>query len=763
MNEATLEARLNEELKKLFPMLDSLNITHQKSFTIRLGHNIIVNGYEKANAGGRLDVLVSYKNKHLAIIELKSPDIELDSQDVEQGISYARLLTPMPPLVIISNGRDIKYYKSFDKQIWNPKNIDEEAIKSLFDYGLYCAEAEHDEAIKILIGQQPYIWKDILSNYTREILKEFEGDIGDFTSPIATEFIIEREETNHIYEKIMDNPLVTLIGAPLSGKTNIAYQICNLKKSNLVPVYINSTTNYGILQKIANKFSQNLFKQMSVENVRHWLINSFRNKTDDRLVIVIDNLSLSIGDNIWQEIYELIDININNEFCILLIMDEFCFKKISNVNGRPTRNCISKSCIEKIESVSDEEFENVQQEFLKKMKACFHKGAFYNLEYRNPRLLRLLAANVKKTGILSKDTDDTVVFMPSITTFDTLIEIWNNFVIDIEMQTDMRFLVKAFLEDESIRNSDAALSIMSFGRGAITLETAESILSNDRIKRLSNQGFIQRFNLNGGKAYVLPKFTEALSAAAAFYVAEKIEKLYKENKGQDAYKYLISVVPAFPYGELVGAMAIFEAYKKEPDILTFIINKLLEDEPQIEKIKLEGKYLAYFDDLGEVEIPGEEGTTFSNWYPWLILSHIASMPLGDDNGNRDIQLNIFSRVGSFEDILMRVDNIPFNKIKGYHVHNVENCNVICGKIGIIEPITLAMQRGFYEMPEEMIRLCNWAKEYGNHSLLMRLNNAAYSTHNCTDQIVKNCSDVAIELTSKVIKNYVLENIDDYID
>lgn len=46
MNEATLEARLNGELNRLFPSLAKLNITHQKSFSLRLGHNqITVNGF----------------------------------------------------------------------------------------------------------------------------------------------------------------------------------------------------------------------------------------------------------------------------------------------------------------------------------------------------------------------------------------------------------------------------------------------------------------------------------------------------------------------------------------------------------------------------------------------------------------------------------------------------------------------------------------------------------------------------------------------
>lgn len=39
MNEATFEARLNEEIKRLFPLLNAGDITHQQKFQLTLGHN----------------------------------------------------------------------------------------------------------------------------------------------------------------------------------------------------------------------------------------------------------------------------------------------------------------------------------------------------------------------------------------------------------------------------------------------------------------------------------------------------------------------------------------------------------------------------------------------------------------------------------------------------------------------------------------------------------------------------------------------------
>ena len=51
--------------------------------------------------------MLEMDGKPIAIFELKRPGIAISDDDREQGISYARLITPMPPLVIISNGVDL--------------------------------------------------------------------------------------------------------------------------------------------------------------------------------------------------------------------------------------------------------------------------------------------------------------------------------------------------------------------------------------------------------------------------------------------------------------------------------------------------------------------------------------------------------------------------------------------------------------------------------------------------------------------------------
>jgi hypothetical protein len=108
-NEATFEARLGAILAELFPA-GGLQVTHQVQFTVRLGHHDIHSDGRKGWVKkGRADVLLSADVGHVAVLELKRPGVELTDDDRHQGLSYARLLTPMAPLVIVSNGMTSRF------------------------------------------------------------------------------------------------------------------------------------------------------------------------------------------------------------------------------------------------------------------------------------------------------------------------------------------------------------------------------------------------------------------------------------------------------------------------------------------------------------------------------------------------------------------------------------------------------------------------------------------------------------------------------
>ena len=170
MNEATFEAHLGSILKELFPT-NSLKVTHQIQFTVRLGHHDVQadgrKGWEKK---GRADVLLTADVGHIAVLELKRPGIGLTDDDRDQGLSYARLLTPMPPLVIVSNGQTTRFYKTIDGAPWTESGINHEVFTRLVSGAAAVAAAGRDEAIRSLLGAHPDMWADFLRMHTADKL-----------------------------------------------------------------------------------------------------------------------------------------------------------------------------------------------------------------------------------------------------------------------------------------------------------------------------------------------------------------------------------------------------------------------------------------------------------------------------------------------------------------------------------------------------------------------------------------------------------------
>jgi hypothetical protein len=127
--------------------------------------------------------------------------------------------------------------------------------------------------------------------------------------------------------------------------------------------------------------------------------------------------------------------------------------------------------------------------------ASFNSGTWYNIEYRQPRLLRISA--VEMGAIKSskqKVKPGEVLLLPSITGLHILNVARDVLMGPPEIKSDFDLLAKAFVEDAKNRETDSSLSILSQGRGHLLNTTAESILGVDRMKRLREWGYISLIN-----------------------------------------------------------------------------------------------------------------------------------------------------------------------------------------------------------------------------------------------------------------------------
>ena len=752
-NEATFEARVNAEIKRIFPSLANLTIKHQLNFTVRLGHGTVnIDGKKMEKLYGRLDILLSIDDKPLAILELKRPNNQITQNDIEQGFSYVPFLNPQPPLVVISNGTDTRIYKSYNKEMLKPTTIDEKAIQVMFKNALARAASDLDDAINLLLGHRPDVWVQVVKDYTKKSMEQLEGKINNFKKPIVKNFIIKRTVVSKISNLLSKGKkFIALVGDHLSGKTNVLYQLCiSDEHKKFAPMYVNaSTTAHGIFRQISNQFSSTLHINSTPNDIRHWMMHGLNNPNNGRLVIVVDGWSVRGREKIKKDIDELINIaSENNAVSVVLSMDRFTYNEFSN------NSLVYFKCVELLR-LNDEEFDYAQKKLFKNYKIAFHNGVKYNAEYRNPRVLRLLASRN------SQINDDEIInghlkayVYSSVTDMSILDYSWGLLSLPQD-RINYKSLVKSFIQDASNRIFDDSLSVMSYGIGCTIFETMQGIAGQNSIDSLIEAGHVELINGPNDKVLLIPKIPEFFAAVGVYYFADEFLRICHQSSFEEAYNFLVKQSEYFPYGDIAAAKAIVEISKRDGQLLTQIIHMLLEDEPCEEKAT--GKTLGLLnnpeDGIYKIRLlKNNEGILISNLHPWLILSQTSILQLASDDGSRDIQLHIFDVLGSYKGLLRRVDIIPYEKMKGFHFHDVKGQgSILCKNIGIIEPIVWAMQSGFYQMPDEMIRLCEWAADQGKFILSWRLYIAAESVLSCADKNVADGAKKSLAILDKLIK------------
>jgi hypothetical protein len=116
---------------------------------------------------------------------------------------------------------------------------------------------------------------------------------------------------------------------------------------------------------------------------------------------------------------------------------------------------------------------------------------------------------------------------------------------------------------------------------------------------------------------------------------------------------------------------------------------------------------------------------------------------------------LLATIGSYPRTLLRPYPSSIKQNHCFHVHEIaEHGSVLCHQSGIIEPITFAMQCGFYHVPKDMLRLCLFAKEEKLFFLAHRLNMAAMSVETCVDKDVSRASEMAQKMLRPIIKDLI---------
>lgn len=282
---------------------DLSEISLEKSFSISLGKS-------KKIISGRSDILCTRNNQNLFIIELKNDEIVIQQKDIDQGISYARLLEGnIAPFVILSNGKITKIFDTITREELTEVNTLNDS--SYWKNGLTLS-TELDlkiryEALKNFVSLSPENLKGFCK---KQILNRMGTIIGDINSPYS-KFIkslhIQRQGLSDKFDNFLnsESSVFGIVGAAGVGKTNA---VCSLALNNLeksfVFFYNAALINKSPIEHIANDLNM-VFSSKNESDTILKRLNELGEFLGKNILIFIDAIDESTDSKIKIELSEI--------------------------------------------------------------------------------------------------------------------------------------------------------------------------------------------------------------------------------------------------------------------------------------------------------------------------------------------------------------------------------------------------------------------------------------------------------------------------
>lgn len=731
MNEATLEARIDRILATVFPTFKEVRVKHQMSFSVRIGHHTVsVDLKEPSSYPIRAicDILLTIDDKPIILLELKNENLALTQSDIDQGISYAKLIDPMPPLTLVSNGSDNWFFKTYTKEKLSEQTVDFALIQQITDSSFKLAQSDFKNAISTLLSNDTSLFAKIINQISAEKFLRMTGGLADFSKPIAYDFHIDRDLIPEIeLEFSAGVPLVGVIGPAFSGKTNVLHSFfLSMRSNNCYLLYLDCADhNYSILQQLANHFTKQTKVHVTKDKIREWMINSLEGTTNAHFYLLLDNFNDEIPEEIKSEVIELIDIFRGTNLHTLYTTDELNYQRIAFVENRQYQTIIGQqSKILKLEQLNDQEYNRFNHFLLDNYGIVIEHGGHYSPEYREARILRHLTSLYKH-----ERQENQYKRIPAVPDLEHLNLLVANKTYSHSVHVLYKAMATCFLAEHHLRKRNPYLEVAASGSGAITLATFEKLFPS-RVNALLRSSLVVLRTLQNQLTVIFPRIPELLAKYSIESLTLEVLKDAQHKPIQEICSAFVERVIPMPYNDVVATGVLMAlAEKREVDLFSGLVQELMDIPPKDEPIKDGTKTLSYIEGAGHIEMNFEgdsrDGGFVGDFLPYAILSQLARYPLKliDTSMYNEyaFHLTLLHTVGSIPSFIRREDARSISNMAHYQFYDWPGVGrFVSGGEGIIEPIVQSMLQCYMEIPDAMEMLCERAFQENNFILLWRL-------------------------------------------
>lgn len=730
--EGDLEAEIHGALRLAFPWLPDGSILHQTTFSFSLGgKRIVLDGLKGGTAKARADILLQFNQQPLAILELKRGGSTLDLADETQGLSYARVLDPRPPLVVVTNGIEVRLLETHTGNEWVPEDRSQDAFANLIRSASLAASHDLKSAISTLMMSNPEVWAQAVRQASKQKIEDLCGEWGDSLRPFVQGFLIHRRATQTVMQKLQAGTRLVLVeGPPLIGKTNVLRELTEeaLDGEEFAPLFIEADAGASIFQELAHTLSQELDWPVSADEVRRWLLR-LSNESGPALLLVIDGVRADQG-GLRRDIEVLTSKSFGPSVRIVLGVDDVVADRlVLSSSGRQSSAIGRLAARVSVGPLDDNEFAGLAR-VLEKRRVELMNGAKFSTEFRLPWVLRAVISDIVSRP--QYEDEKLVASIPPLLGLDLIAHTRERFGGDHELRRLFQGVAKAVIAESQNRERPISLVLESFGVFVIVRESLSRFLSVSELQQLEGLGYLRPLLHDTGVPILVVRIPELLASEVALLLAKDVVQKAQID-GADAALWLSDIASLLPVGDIVAAQALLDAANQCDGLPANLIGALINSPPREEVIVPGTKAVMHipeagvlkmtFQDKGVIEVeaggrrgliepePGDEvPVTYANVHSWLILSHLASCrcELAEVEG---------TVVRAEPRILLTVASCPFmlrrpepdsGKEEGIPMHRIEDHgSIVCHKAGIVEPITLSILR-FLSLEGESAE--GWVKE-----------------------------------------------------
>lgn len=755
--EADLEARVRTAIKVAFPWLPDGAIKHQIKFSFKFGRQTLVVDAGKSRAEARLDILLEMDGKPLAVMELKRPSIKLTDDDGAQGLSYARLVQPPAPLVVVTNGKEVTVLETSTGKPWQPASASDDAFVALMAQASRVASADIRHAVETLMGTSPNAWMQAVRYVSADTINELTASRDEPALPFLADFLTPRGATHQLWRHLIaGDRLLVLEGPPLSGKSNVLRELClrTTQSDSIAILYVETGVGLGALQTVADALSRSLSWPVSPNNARDWLIRVSHHE-GVRLVLAFDGIQTTDPTSV-REIEDLSSGTFGPSLSVVVAMDEAVSQSVlMAANQRAPSPLGRRSKLVRVGNLGEGEFK-LARELLGRRRLFLMSGADMAPEYREPWVLRTICSSAQ--AALKCKAETQAVSLPSLLGLRLLELVRKRFVDVPELRRMFRGLAHSMIADAQDTTRPAELVLQQLEMGVIRRGAARSELEPDDLQWLIDHGFVRPGMHDDAGATILVRLPELLASEMAYALADELVKRRQEDLDETA-AWISGAASNLPLGEVVAAQAIVDVANRSSGLPVGLISALVDMPPEREVLDAGGRYAMMLpngtmvdiafeaDGKGfvvidgeqhEIDLGAEEQITYKNIHPWLILSHVASIPfeVEGEHGMEREDPNLLLQIGTCP-MPLRGNRGPDSLRMLPTTDFPGGVSTVHPDAGIIEPITLGILDYLTAAEDQAENWIALAASSGSIALLSRLQTAlvvlaGFETHARSD-------------------------------